>query len=309
MNVMRKIIQLISKLFSWLSNLMKGNRRSALIVGILSFLGLGGEGARRYNKSRKINKEAESIRNAAIKKRDAAFQNAESSLENLGRLKISVAESFEEYDAVIARIINLPKTKIPILSEALLPHLDTKEYKKISDGVRIAVDAAAGASAGTLVGIAMTGLGAVALAPGLFLSGAVVFAKGSSLEKKAYAKVKQAKEVDKEADKLVEYYSRLLNLTDELADGIGKVLQMFLSHLHGIRILVDANPSWKSYSKAEQKTITNTAKLAYILKDLCEVVPTTRTEKEDTQSPLNEKGVKQALKEVDKQLKSYAESI
>ena len=302
---MRKIIQLISKLFSWLSNLMKGNRRSALIVGILSFLGLGGEGARRYNKSRKINKEAESIRNAAIKKRDAAFQNAESSLENLGGLKISVAESFEEYDAVIARIINLPKTKIPILSEALLPHLDTKEYKKISDGVRIAVDAAAGASAGTLVGIAMTGLGAVALAPGLFLSGAVVFAKGSSLEKKAYAKVKQAKE----ADKLVEYYSRLSNLTDELADRIGKVLQMFLSHLHGIRILVDANPSWKSYSKAEQKTITNTAKLAYILKDLCEVVPTTRTEKEDTQSPLNEKGVKQALKEVDKQLKSYAESI
>lgn len=62
-------------------------------------------------------------------------------------------------------------------------------------------------------------------------------------------------------------------------------------------------------SKAEQKTITNTAKLAYILKDLCEVVSTTTTEKEDTQSPLNEKGVKQALKEVDKQLKSYAESI
>lgn len=309
MNVMRKIIQLISKLFSWLSNLMKGNRRSTLIVGILSFLGLGGEGARRYNKSRKITKEAESIRNAAIKKRDAAFKNAESSLENLGRLKISVAESFEEYDAVIARIINLPKTKIPILSEALLPHLDTKEYKKISDGVRVAVDAAAGASAGTLVGIAMTGLGTVALAPGLLLSGAVVFAKGSSLEKKAYAKVKQAKEVDKEADKLVEYYSRLSNLTDELADGIGKVLQMFLSHLHGIRILVDANPSWKSYSKAEQKTITNTAKLAYILKDICEVVPTTKTEKEDTLSPLNEKGVKQALKEIDKQLKSYAESI
>lgn len=227
----------------------------------------------------------------------------------MGRLKISVAESFEEYDAVIARIINLPKTKIPILSEALLPHLDTKEYKKISDGVRVAVDAAAGASAGTLVGIAMTGLGTVALAPGLLLSGAVVFAKGSSLEKKAYAKVKQAKEVDKEADKLVEYYSRLSNLTDELADGIGKVLQMFLSHLHGIRILVDANPSWKSYSKAEQKTITNTAKLAYILKDICEVVPTTKTEKEDTLSPLNEKGVKQALKEIDKQLKSYAESI
>ena len=99
------------------------------------------------------------------------------------------------------------------------------------------------------------------------------------------------------------------NLTDELADGIGKVLQMFLSHLHGIRILVDANPSWKSYSKAEQKTITNTAKLAYILKDICEVVPTTKTEKEDTLSPLNEKGVKQALKEIDKQLKSCAESI
>lgn len=69
------------------------------------------------------------------------------------------------------------------------------------------------------------------------------------------------------------------------------------------------NPSWKSYSKAEQKTITNTAKLAYILKDICEVVPTTKTEKEDTLSPLNEKGVNQALKEIDKQLKSYAESI
>lgn len=130
------------------------------------------------------------------------------------------------------------------------------------------------------------------------------------MELKIYVdEIVQFKEIDKEADKLVEYYSHLSHLTDELADGIGKVHQVFLSHLHGIRILVDTNPSWKSYSKAEQKTITNAAKLAYVLKDLCEVVPATKSEKEDTLSPLNEKGVKQALKEVDKQLKSYAESI
>lgn len=303
---MKKIVQIISKFFSWLAALMKDHQRGALAVGFLSLLGLGGDGARRFKKSKKISKEAESIRNAAIKKRDDAFQNTEASLENLGGLKIRVAEEFEEYDALIARIINLPKTKIPILSEVLLPNLDTKEYKKISDGVRIAVDAAAGATTGTLVGIAMTGLGAVALAPGMLLSGAAIFAKGVSLEKKAYAKVKHAKQIDKEADRLVNYYSRLANLTDELAGGIEKVFQVFQSHLNGMRILVEANPSWKSYSKAEQKTITNAAKLAYALKDLCEVVPATKVEEEDGLNPLNEKGVNQALKEVDKYLKSFA---
>ncbi len=302
---MKKIIQLISKFGSWLEKILKDNWLWALFISFLGFLGLGGEGAHKYFKANKISKEAEAIRNAAIEKRDAAYHSAEESLEKLGELKVHVAESFEAYDAVMARIIDLPKTKLPQKAGVLLPNLDTSEYKKISEGVRMAVDAAAGAAGGTLIGVAMTSIGAVALAPGMVLAGAALFVKGSSLEKKAYNKVKQAKEIDNEANKIVEYYGRFTSLTDKLANGIAQVHQVFLSHLEGVHILVDANSSWKSYSKAEQTTITNTAKLALTLKNLCEVVPALKPEKEDALNPLNEKGVNQALKDIDKQLKLY----
>ena len=104
----------------------------------------------------------------------------------------------------------------------------------------------------------------------------------------------------------IHFVGGLQSLTDELSDGIAQVHQVFIDYLEGVCILVEANTSWKSYSKAEQKTITNSAKLAYALKDLCEVVPAKKAEKEDELNPLNEKGIKQAIKEVDKQLKSYA---
>lgn len=309
MNVTKKIFQLIGKAGSWLGKVLTDNWLWTLIISFLSLLGLGGEGAHKYCKAKKINKEAEAIRNAAIEKRDNAYHSAEMSLERLGELKVHVAESFEAYDAVMAQIIDLPKTKIPKIAGVLLPNLDTREYKKISEGVRMVVDGAAGAAGGTLIGVAMTGLGAVALAPGMVLAGAALFVKGSSLEKKAYNKVRLAKEIDSEANKLVEYYGKFSGLTDDLASGIAQVHQVFLLHLEGVRILVDANPSWKSYSKAEQKTITNTAKLALALKNICEVVPATKPEKEDELNPLNEKGVKQALKDVNKQLSTIKDPI
>ena len=57
MNVMKKIFQLIGKAGSWLGKVLTDNWLWTLIISFLSLLGLGGEGAHKYCKAKKINKE------------------------------------------------------------------------------------------------------------------------------------------------------------------------------------------------------------------------------------------------------------
>ncbi len=258
---------IFKKLFNLLGKLPKLVWQIILWIGIALGLVAGGE----VTVAHKRNKRAESIKARAIKKHDEGRIKVETTLESLGQTKLEIYDGFGQLADAIESIQQRPKYELSV--EGIeLPSFEPTEFKKLAMGIEVAVGGVGGVVAGGAVGVAAMGTGTLlALAPGALLGGVVLCAMGAKMMGRAAEKVKQAKKIEEDVDKILLYYKELDKVARKFHKAFLMVQEPYNKRLKKVQKIIARKTDWEKFSKAERREVENAILLAQILCRMCAV--------------------------------------
>ena len=173
------IVTIIKKVLSWLKDHTIGVILTALGIGVAA----GTKGAVDAHKAKKINRQALDIQQAALERRENAYQETQAVLADLGEAEKTAIDSFVHFADTMERIQGRPKMKSNIFSAVKLPNYEPEEIKKLSTDVQMAIVGAGGVGVGALAGLAAFGVGAIIAAPAMAGAGLILCIKGFGLKK------------------------------------------------------------------------------------------------------------------------------
>lgn len=296
------IIMLIKKLIAWIKDHAKAIIFGAAGAGAVA----AGAGVANAHKGKKINKRALSIQQAALERHESTYNETQKKLYALGLTEKNVIDSFPEFADTMEKIQGRPEIKTNIFSRVRLQSYEPEELKRLSNDVQMALVGVGGAGAGALAGLAAFGASAIVAAPALLGCGIVICAKGVGLKKKAIENERQAKEMKKNVDVIIEFYEKLQETTTEYQYSINGVYQKYRECLLRAKELVAVKTSWKEYSREEKKLIENTILLARLLYEMCKTDIIVKQESEDKLETINAEGLSKLEKKSAKLLEGIA---
>lgn len=286
---------LFKKLFGQLGKLPKLVWQIILGIGISLGLVAGGEVAVAH----KRNKRAEAIKARAIKKHDEGRIKVEATLESLGQTKLEIYDSFGQLADAIESIQQRPEYELSV--EGIeLPSFEPTEFKKLAMGVEIAVGGAGGVVAGGAVGVATMGTGTIlALAPGALLGGVILCAMGAKMMGRAAEKVKQAKKIEEDVDKILLYYKKLDKVARKFHKAFLMVQEPYNKRLRKVQKIIARKTDWEKFSKAERREAENAILLAQLLCRMCAVNLKKAAASADAIETVNSHDVDQIIEDAD----------
>lgn len=263
---------IFKKIFEWLAKFFssKAGKTTAKVMAGVGAAGAAGAGVEMVV-AHKRNKRAEAIKARAIKKHDEGRIKVEATLETLGQTKLEVYDSFGQLADAIESIQQRPEYELSV--EGIeLPSFEPTEFKKLVMGIEVAVGGAGGVMAGGAVGVAAMGTGTLlALAPGALLGGVVLCAMGAKMMGRAAEKVKQAKKIEEDVDKILLYYKELDKVARKFHKAFLMVQEPYNKRLKKVQKIIARKTDWEKFSKAERREVENAILLAQLLCRMCAV--------------------------------------
>lgn len=265
-----------------------------------------GVGAYNAHKAKKINKEAIEIKNAALEKHDRAYVETQQVLSELGKVEERAINSFEWFADTMERIQGRPQFKASVFSSVKLPNYEPAEIKSLSAGVRMVIGGVGGAGVGALAGLAAFGAGAIIAAPAMIGAGLVLCVKGFGLKKKAIENKRQAKEMMKSVNEIVEFYAELRKAADTYRESINAVYYKYTEYLTRVETILLTKCLWKEFTRKEKRTVEDTVLLARLLYEMSKVSLVVKQDDEGKLETINYAELAKLQKQAGKMLKDVA---
>lgn len=293
---------MIFKFFKWLFSLMKKHPKG--IIAGAAGIGAAGGGAGLFaaRKAKKTNKKALKIKQDALDKYDSENKKTEKKLVELGKTEKTIIDSFSHFSDLMEQIQGRPKFKTNIFSEVKLPNIELSEIKIQSKELQMAFAGIGGVGAGALAGLAAFGATTIIAAPVCIGAGAALCVKGFSLRKKATENVKQAKQLSKRVDEIVNYFEDLRQAADSFNDCLQAVFARYREYVERVEITLLRETEWKKLTSEEKKEIENTVLLTRLLYSMVQTNIIIQQENEDKIESVNNKGILTLKKKADKML-------
>lgn len=259
------MITLLIKIFKWLFGFFLKHKKGTLI----SAAGIGAVGAgvgfSNSIKAKKINKRAQIIQQEALDRHEREYRNTQEVLDKLGQIEKTVIDSFSLFSDLIEHIQGRPQFKTNVFSSVKLPNYETKEIKALSTEFQMAVAGAGGAVIGSLAGLAAFGANAIIAAPAMIVAGVQFCVKGVGLKKKAIENERQAKELKRNVDDIIEFYSKLRTTAESFYSIIHAIYKKYVEYLDRMNSILVTKSRWKDFSSSEKKTVENTVLMTKLL--------------------------------------------
>lgn len=134
----------------------------AAIAGVAG-VGSGVHGAVKMKKANDTIKDSENRHKRNIERFDRRSESANKSMDDLGKLELSILNGFNDFSNTIEKIQNRPQFKEYSKDGVTLPKYDKEELKKVSVGAGVLIGGLGGAAAGTAGGFAAAGATSVAV--------------------------------------------------------------------------------------------------------------------------------------------------
>lgn len=237
----------------------------AAVVGA----GLVTAGAVNTHKAKKINREAEDIRNQAMHKYNRANADANNALKAVGESELKVINKFTLFCECIEKIQGRPDINTNYRSIIDLPKYDLKEIKRLPEELGVVIGGAVGAGAGALVGLAAYGATAAIASPALLGGGIVICIKGAQLKKQAIKNVEQAQILSNQIDEVCMFYSKVIDVSYKFQSNLNTLYRIYDYHLEKIYPIVQRKRYWYEYTQDEKKWVENTILLTRLLHEMC----------------------------------------
>ena len=296
------LIKIIQTVIKWLREHLFGVLAGSAAVGGAA----AGVGAYNAHKAKKINKEALEIQNAALKKHDCAYDETQQELSELGKVEECIIDSFDWFADTMERIQGRPQFKTNVFSSIKLSNYEPAEIKSLSAGVRMAIGGAGGAGVGALAGLAAFGAGAIIASPAMIGAGLVLSVKGSGLKKKAIENKRQAREMMKSVDQIVEYYAELRKVADTYRESLNAVYYKYSELLTCTEALLMTKSAWKEFTRQEKRKVENCVLLARLLYEMTQLSLVVKQTSEEKKKKINYAELTKLEKQAGKLLKDIA---
>ena len=266
---------MIGKIFRWLWDAIKNffsskSGKEIVEAGAAAGLAAVGVGGAKVAKAKKENKQAKAIQERAMQRLDNAQRETEAVLEGLGQTELDTMKTFSDFSNAVARIQSRPKFDATV-SGVSLPLYDPVEYKKLAVDAELVIGSAGGALTGTAIGVAIIGIDVLALGPGILAGGMVFCAKAHIIEKQAIENKRQARQMERDVDRILDYYKELRKTASRHEKDILNVRSQYDKYLHKMQRIVDKKTDWPTYSEKEKQIIKNTVLLAGLLYKMCRI--------------------------------------
>lgn len=265
MRILKTIIELIRNFFT-----SKTGKRTAKVAGGTG-IGAAIFGIFEMLSSHRKNKRAESIKTNAIERLNKGYADIEPTLASLGQKKLEVYKSIGLLADAIEKIQQRPTYELSI-NGIELPAFEPTEFKKMANGIEIAIGGVGGIAAGGAVGVAIMGTGTIlALAPGALFGGVAVCAMGAKMLKRSAENLEQAKKIEKDVDRILVYYTELDKTAQKFRDTFSTVEKSYSKRLEKAQKITTRKDNWERFSNAERLEIENAILLAQLLCHMCAV--------------------------------------
>lgn len=294
-NVFMFVIKYMRKFFS--STI--GKVVSVIVASVGTFL--SGLGIKNGCKAKKQNKKAIAIKDAAIKKHDKKLSQTEEILQQLGKTKTEAIVTFKQFSDCIEKIQERPEFFESKKAKFDLPELNLEDLKVVSNDLEMALKGAGGAVVGICMGLAVAVNPLAIIASGFLFPGIILCVDGTKLTKKAADNMKQAKEIEKEVEKIIEYYDELSNESEKLEKAINKLTEEFRNAIVRLEILVNEKSNWSTYTYKEKKFVEAVVLVCMTLYKICNV---SLKENEEESMSVNTDTIKDSVKESEKVIKT-----
>ena len=293
---------MIIRFLKWLFSLMKKHPKG-IIAGALG-IGAAGGGAGFFaaNKAKKTNNKALQIKQDAIERYETENKKTEQKLAELGKTEKTIIDSFTHFSDLMEQIQGRPRFKTNIFSEVKLPNIELSEIKIQSQNLQMAFAGIGGVGAGALAGLAAFGASAIIAAPVCIGAGAALCVKGFSLKKKAAENEKQAKQLSKSVDEIVNYFEDLRRAADSFNECLQAVFARYRECVERVETTLLRETEWKKLTREEKKNIENTVLLTRLLYSMVQTNIVIKQENTDKIETVNNKGILILKKKADKML-------
>ena len=294
-NIFMFVIKYMRKFFS--STIGKGV--SVIIASVGAFL--SGLGIKKGCKAKKQNKKAIAIKDVAIKKHDEKLCQTEEILQQLGKTKTEAILTFKQFSDCIEKIQERPEFFASKKAKFDLPEFDLEDLKVVSNDLEMALKGAGGAAVGICLGLAVAVNPFAIIASGFLLPGIILCVDGTKLTKKAADNMKQSKEIEKEVEKIIEYYDKLSNESEKLEKAINKLTEEFKNAIARLEKLVDEKNNWSTYTYKERKFVEAVVLVCMTLYKMCNV---SLKENEEDSMSINIDTIKDSVNESERVIKT-----
>lgn len=239
------------------------------------------------------NNKAIAMQQEALQEHDETLKETEKVLSKLSNEESKSVKNFELFLNLTDKINKCPEMD-KIKSDVKLPRITRKDLRKINEGFEVALAGIGGAGLSGLAGLAFCGISVGALSFAAFGGGIFICAKGAKLRKQAVNNLKEAENFKKEVDKIVIYYSKLQDASNQLKEAIIKMNSLYVKKLNKLKSLVSKNNNYDKFSKGEKKLVSNCFKLTIMLATLCRTQLAKKVEDEEI---INQKEIDKVVKE------------
>lgn len=266
---------MIRKIFECLISIIKrffSSKAGKIAAGTGAAVGVAAavDGSVKVVRAKKTNKLAEGIRASAIKDHDEGKQKTDKALEELGETELSCIRSFSVFSDMIEQIHSRPEFHVTIPGVSLPPY-NPAEYKQMNACVELAIGSAGGTLAGAAIGVAAMGAGVLALGPGVLVGGVVLCVMGNKMVKQSAENLKQARQMKKDVDRIIEFYAELRSISKKLNESIKAVNVQYDKHLKKAQHIVSKKTDWRAFSEKECRIVENTIMLVGCLHKMCKI--------------------------------------
>ncbi len=240
----------------------------ALRIGVGVGAGVACFGGGKIISSNKKLKKAKEIQDQAIRDHDASLKETEKVLAELTNQEICAKNGFDRFLELTKKINRCPTIR-DFNSKFQLPSISLSQVKELSNNFDIALNAIGGSGAGGLAGIAFCGVSIGALSFVALGGGIALCVKGIKLSKQAANSVKEAKQIKKEVDDIIQYYNALQAASNKLERSFEKVNAIYQKKLDKLERVVTKKSDYQLFSDKEKQLVKNCFILTYLLVDMC----------------------------------------
>lgn len=237
-------------------------------VGVLS----GAFGVSQMKEANDTVKYANSRHEKNVERFEATEKGTQEAMDNLGKLELTILNSFDTFSDTIERIKNRPYFKPYEKNGVTLPTYDPEELHAVSVGA----------------GVVLGGLCSAATGTGLLIGGIIFGLSGSLLADKADDAKKEMVKAEMKIDMICEYLNNLKDSANQFAEALKRVnykynecYQIVANAVH-----TDNRCDWYDFTNEERLATQNTILLVGLLYNMCKVkLVLKQSEVPDTKNP------------------------
>lgn len=162
------------------------------------------------------------------------------------------------------------------------------------------------AAGGGGIALGTTILGASTLGVGLLIGGVIFNFAGGKTSKKAEKVYDQAREIERETDKICDYLDELYSYADKYLNALRDVNAIYYPKLEHFENLVKTTTNWREFTDRQKIMTENLVLLVGLLNKMCKVKLVLQSENKDELNKVNKAEIDSAIKDADKAMYDVA---